>query len=677
MLLVFTVAVVCVATPDVFAQRAWQAERDCEFSMGEPGTWDGGALEGTAVLFADGLFHMFYSGSDNGGQRSGHQLGYAWSQDGCNWVRHPLNPILGNLLSWESAGVLNPTVVRDRDGYKLWYSGWSTTSCGIGFATSEDPFLFERFSAEPSIGPGVVSGLTCVFDPVVHWDGALYRMWYTGSVSDRFAPRELRFATSADGLVWDDYPQNPVFGEAARAPSIVRHEDTGTYEMWYGTAGISYATSMDGLSWTRVGGVELAGESDDFGNPTVLLVGDTYHMWYTATTSFIAWPYIRHATSEWVLPRASFEARSDGAEPGSVPVSGAAPLRVDFDATGSRSPAKGGITDYFWDFGNREKGAGVRAQQVYPHGTYDVILRVADAAGNQGEGGRSIVAMQPSTLLPGWIPADIGTVSLGGAVREADGCWEAAEADGFVGLNEDQFHYVYQLVTGDFVLEAEVTVPEAAARNSRLGLMARETLGTGARMVYHQIRSGRIRASRREGTGEQGKTSVLYRLGDEEKTIRLRLERRSDVFTGFYSLDGGLTWVEDIPQSTDYPETITVGVALAGTPANLLSSWRVCDVELRQDTTFTAFRRGDVNGNRERELSDGIFVLEYLFLERAEPSCLKAADLDDSGNLDLADPVFLLNHLFLGGRFPPPPGEACGRDPTQDDLSCAGFGGCS
>lgn len=66
---------------------------------------------------------MFYAGSDNGGQRSGHQLGYAWSEDGCNWVRHPLNPILGNLLSWESAGVLNPTVVRDDQGYKLWYGG--------------------------------------------------------------------------------------------------------------------------------------------------------------------------------------------------------------------------------------------------------------------------------------------------------------------------------------------------------------------------------------------------------------------------------------------------------------------------------------------------------------------------------------------------------------------------
>lgn len=83
-----------------------------------------------------------------------------------------------------------------------------------------------------------------------------------------------------------------------------------------------------------------------------------------------------------------------------------------------------------------------------------------------------------------------------------------------------------------------------------------------------------------------------------------------------------------------------------------------------------AFRRGDANQNGRFELGDPIFVLTYLFANGAEPPCLDAADANDSGALDLADPIFLLNWLFAEGSPPPPPHQACGPDPTADDLTC-------
>jgi hypothetical protein len=550
-------------------------------------------------------------------------------------------------------------------------------------ATSEDPFLFERYSAEPNIGPEVAEELTCVFDPVVRWDGSLYRMWYTGSVSDRFAPQELRFASPVDGKVWEDYALNPVLQEATRSPSIVAHDSptvgegaASTYEMWYGTGGLSYATSMDGLSWANGGSVTIVGENDNHGNAAVLLIGNTYHMWYTATTSFVAWPYIRHATSEWTVPRASFVARAEST-PAGVGLMGRAPLTVAFDATASVSPAAGGITEYTWHFGNGSKGAGVETRNVFTHGSYSVCLVVKDAAGNVGQGTRSIVALQEASPLVPWTASDVGKVTFGGAVRELDGCWEAAEAWGFVGLNSDDFHYVYQEVTGDFLIEAEVTVPTGAARNSRLGLMARLSLDPGSPMVYNHIRGGRLRGARRELAGELVKTNVLHRLGDEETTVGLRLQRSGDVFTGFYSLDGGTTWIADRPQlAEDFPSTIPVGIALSGSPSNLLSTWRVCQVQLRQEATTTPFLRGDANGDRVRDLTDGVFVLDYLFQQQAVPSCPKAADADDNGRLDLTDAVSLLNFLFLGGSPLPTPSDACGDDPTRDELACDDFQGC-
>jgi hypothetical protein len=71
-------------------------------------------------------------------------------------------------------------------------------------------------------------------------------------------------------------------------------------------------------------------------------------------------------------------------------------------------------------------------------------------------------------------------------------------------------------------------------------------------------------------------------------------------------------------------------------------------------------------------ITDAIALLGHLFLGEEAPSCLDAADADDSGQLDLADAIGLLGYLFRGTAAPPEPGpDSCGRDPTEDELGCA------
>jgi hypothetical protein len=74
--------------------------------------------------------------------------------------------------------------------------------------------------------------------------------------------------------------------------------------------------------------------------------------------------------------------------------------------------------------------------------------------------------------------------------------------------------------------------------------------------------------------------------------------------------------------------------------------------ELRDvDTQVPAeFSRGDATADGRRDLSDGVFILNHLFLGTDAPTCLASADTDDSGVLDLTDGSYLFNHLFLGGR---------------------------
>jgi hypothetical protein len=93
------------------------------------------------------------------------------------------------------------------------------------------------------------------------------------------------------------------------------------------------------------------------------------------------------------------------------------------------------------------------------------------------------------------------------------------------------------------------------------------------------------------------------------------------------------------------------------------------------------FVRGDANADGAIDIADPISTLSYLFLGGTTPTCLDAADGDDSSKVDISDPILILSFLFLGGVEPAPPtgrgAAACGEDPTPDDgVSCDAFAPC-
>lgn len=84
------------------------------------------------------------------------------------------------------------------------------------------------------------------------------------------------------------------------------------------------------------------------------------------------------------------------------------------------------------------------------------------------------------------------------------------------------------------------------------------------------------------------------------------------------------------------------------------------------------FVRGDADGDGAVNISDGVFLLNFLFVSpERRPGCDDAADADDSGALNLTDVIFILNFLFRGGSRPPAPFPDCGSDGTSDSLECA------
>ena len=136
-------------------------------------------------------------------------------------------------------------------------------------------------------------------------------------------------------------------------------------------------------------------------------------------------------------------------------------------------------------------------------------------------------------------------------------------------------------------------------------------------------------------------------------TILERTPTSVRVLTGAFDATGGSR-----PQSGDVVVTTESGTTL-----------------LRNAVVYAgrSFLRGDVNDDKETDISDGIFLLANLFLGEVAPKCLQAAELNGDLEVDLSDAVFLFQHLFSGGPRPAPPygepgvsrtGEVCGLPDT-------------
>jgi hypothetical protein len=111
----------------------------------------------------------------------------------------------------------------------------------------------------------------------------------------------------------------------------------------------------------------------------------------------------------------------------------------------------------------------------------------------------------------------------------------------------------------------------------------------------------------------------------------------------------------DVPPRIDVAATIDSGRA-GGDGLGVVLNRTMRDANESAIPDECEFQRGDTDETGDRNITDAIYLLNYLFLGGPEPPCLEAADVDDDGDLVITDAIYLLNYLFLGGMGPPNPG---------------------
>jgi predicted GH43/DUF377 family glycosyl hydrolase len=200
-------------------------------TRGDAGEWDEDGVVGAAVIHDGTGFRMWYGGSIG----EGDAVGYATSPDGTTWTKHEANPVMGPgpAGAFDDYGLWPGTVLFDGETYRMWYTGdhqgediyWQ-----IGYAESDDGLSWTRHPT-PVVEPdGYWSGYV-VYSPTVVFDGTTFRMWYAGHSGSWTS---IGYAVSTDGIEWTPYWKNPVVSSNSLAfdvSSVIYDDAVGRYRM--------------------------------------------------------------------------------------------------------------------------------------------------------------------------------------------------------------------------------------------------------------------------------------------------------------------------------------------------------------------------------------------------------------------------------------------------------------
>ena len=381
-------------------------------------------------------------------------------------------------------------------------------------------------------------------------------------------------------------------------------------------------------------------------------------------------------------------------------------VEISLEFGGEIVPPKGDPTplgvEISWDVTRGDLAGGVGYSIADSGGSVSFAGAVGTAATT---GDRAVAVLRPPSTLFGPFPTfgdgltnghmigadcDTANVTLG------DGELEMVGAGGDIaGASADNFLFAYKEVTGDF--SASVTVPShgttfpAPTAASRFGIMARQSCDPNARLsavldadpFFHMppdslAPAGFFRRNTHLGT-DSAQTLAPGNYNE------YRLDRQGNELIGFYR-DGG-DWIEidRMDWGAAAPATLFVGLAVVAGPGAFDGPCSQFDVTFEDwlvvsEPVGTQFRRGDANADGATNLADAVATFNFLFLGGDEPTCLDAADSNDTDNaLNLTDGVFLLNFLFLGGDPIPDPGPFdCGPEPDGSPFTfgCETYAGC-
>ena len=263
-------------------------------SKGQPGTWDDRFTDPGAVIYHDGMFHMFRNGFRAFPAKS--EVGYVTSPDGYTWTKQGDDPIFETKdVPYAKIAMYASSVLWQDGCWELYFYTWDSTS----FPSSSVIGRITQCVAGPALtqwlpepGPLLKPGAAGDWDdkqvlaPDVLKTESGYVMYYSGVSASGI--QMIGMATSTNGITWTKYndpattekpyaDSDPVFqpGEKdawdaawVQQPRVFQTAD-GWLMIYRGVSDsrganmkLGLATSQDGIHWERYAGNPILKPSD-------------------------------------------------------------------------------------------------------------------------------------------------------------------------------------------------------------------------------------------------------------------------------------------------------------------------------------------------------------------------------------------------------------------------------
>jgi hypothetical protein len=175
----------------------------------------------------------------------------------------------------------------------------------------------------------------------------------------------------------------------------------------------------------------------------------------------------------------------------------------------------------------------------------------------------------PISLSPPWQAIDIGGASIPGATVESNGVFVLSGAGTIDGLS-DNFRFVYQPLTGDGQITAQLSSVQNIAANGCTGVMIRESLASGSRYALMGLSStDTFRWQRRNKTNF--KTWSATGDAGVPPQVWVRLVRSGSSFIGYESTDQ-VNWTQVGFANISMASNIYIGLVVSSGDPGVLNT---------------------------------------------------------------------------------------------------------
>lgn len=187
-----------------------------------------------------------------------------------------------------------------------------------------------------------------------------------------------------------------------------------------------------------------------------------------------------------------------------------------------------------------------------------------------------IAEAQTSVPFP-WAAADVGWPALAGSAGGSATAFSVNAAGVDIWGTADQFHFVYQPISGDVDVRARVDAVSDASSWSKAGVMIRSSLAAGAAHGFALVSAGKGAAFQRRTSLDGDSTHTAGPLVAAPQW--LRLVRSGSTLTAYSSPDG-VTWTTIGSDTIQLGVTAYVGIAVTSHNAGALTTASVSNVDV-------------------------------------------------------------------------------------------------